>query len=119
VDYAGGMKKTPLVAWQRQYAHLRQRLARVGYISQGSVVDRSRLKTPRSGYQWTRKLARKTITVALNREQFLVFRQAIQNRRTVAKTLREMEKLSRRILFATRPDTHRRKKLDPNALGLN
>jgi hypothetical protein len=113
------MKQTPLVGWQRQYARLRQRLARVGYISQGSVVDRSRLKTPRSGYQWTRKLARKTITVALNREQFLVFRQAIQNRRTVAQILGEMEKLSRRILFATRPDTHRRKKLAPRALGLN
>jgi hypothetical protein len=94
-------------------------LANIGYISQGSVVDRSRLKTPRSGYQWTHKLSRKTVTVALNRKQFLAFRQAIQNRRTLAKTLRAMEQLSRRILFATTPDTRRRKKLVPKALGLN
>jgi hypothetical protein len=105
------MKKTSLAPYPQQYEHLRQRLARIGYISQGSVVDRSRLKTPRSGYQWTRKLARKTITVALSPEQFQAMRLAIQNRRTLAKMIRQMEKLSRHIIFARTPDTHRRKRL--------
>ena len=52
-------------ALQRQYERLRSSLARTGYVSQGSVLDRSTLRPPRSGYQWTRKLAQKTITVAL------------------------------------------------------
>jgi hypothetical protein len=113
------MNRTPLVSWQKEYEHLRQRLARVGYISQGSVVDRSRLKTPRSGYQWTRKLSRKTMTVALTQQQFLALRQAIRNRRTLAKTLQRMEELSRRILFASVPDTRRRKHLLPKVLRAN
>ena len=55
---------------QRQYQRLCSSLGSTGYISQGSVLDRSKLRPPRSGYQWTRKVARKTITVALSREQF-------------------------------------------------
>ena len=113
------MKKSPLATWQREYARLRQDLARIGYISQGSVVDRSQLKNPRSGYQWTRKLSRKTITLALTQEQFRALRQAIRNRRTLAKTLQQMEELSRRILFASTPDTRRRKPLRPKALDSN
>jgi hypothetical protein len=112
------MKRTSLAAWEQEYERLQQKLARIGYISQGSVVDRSRLKTPRSGYQWTRKLSRKTITVALSREQFKALSQAIQNRKTLAKTLRQMEQLTRKILFATAPDTNRRKQLPPKVLGL-
>lgn len=103
---------------QRQYQHLRDSLAQIGYISQGSVLDRSTLKSPRSGYQWTRKVARKTITVALSAEQFLSLRQAIENRRILQKTIAKMEKLSRQILFETLPDTHRRKPLPKRVLGL-
>jgi hypothetical protein len=113
------MKRTPLVSWQREYERLRQRLARIGYISQGSVVDRYQLKTPRSGYQWTRKLSRKTVTVALTQQQFEALRHAIRSRRTLARTLQRMEELSRRILFATVPDTRRRKPLPPRALRAN
>lgn len=113
------MKKPPVTSWRREYERLRQTLARTGYITQGSVVDRSRLKNPRSGYQWTRKAAQKTITVALTAQQFRALRQAIQNRQALAKTLGRMERLSRKILFATLPDTQRRKHLSPKVLGLN
>jgi hypothetical protein len=113
------MKKPPVTSWRREYERLCQALARIGYISQGSVVDRSRLKHPRSGYQWTRKAAQKTITVALTAQQFRTLRQAIQNRQTLAKTLGRMERLSRKIIFATLPDTSRRKPLSPKVLGLN
>ena len=114
------MKKTvtPRGIWERQYARLRQRLARTGYLSQGSVLDRSTLASGRSGYQWTRKVARKTITVALSRAQFQFLRRAIQNERQLRKTIAEMERLSRRILFATLPDTHRRKPLAKRVMGL-
>lgn len=108
----------PAAAWERQYRQLCASLADTGYISQGSVVDRSRLKSPRSGYQWTRKLARKTITVALSPEQFQALGQAIQNRRRLQKTITQMEKLSRQILFQTLPDTTRHKPLRKKNLGV-
>jgi len=114
-------KKTqtgPLEAWQRQYQRLRASLSRTGYISQGSVVDRSTLRAPRSGYQWTRKLARKTVTVALSLEQYRGLRVAIKNRRKLQRTIAQMEKLSRQILFKTVPDTRRRKSLPKRVLGL-
>jgi hypothetical protein len=114
------MKKeaAPSQALQRQYQRLRAGLARTGYISQGSVVDRSTLRPPRSGYQWTRKLARKTVTVALSQEQFQGLREAIENRRKLQKTIVRMEKLSRQILFQSVPDTLRRKSLPKSVLGL-
>src|SRR5712671_1196891 len=114
------MRKTPVLpdSLQHEYDRLRKSLAQIGYISQGSVLDRSTLRPPRSGYQWTRKLARKTVTVALSPEQFLSLRAAIQNRRNLQKTIGKMEKLSRQILFASLPDTHRRKSLPKRVLGL-
>src|SRR3989440_10032254 len=105
-------------ALEGQYRRLRQTLTHIGYISQGSVLDRSTLNPPRSGYQWTRKVARKTITVALSPEQFLSLRKAIQNHRSLQKTIAQMEKLSRQILFETLPDTRRRKSLPKKVLGL-
>jgi hypothetical protein len=106
-----------LESLQRQYQRLSGSLADLGYISQGSVVDRSRLRHPRSGYQWTRKVAQKTVTVALSPEQFKAVGKAIENRRRLARTLTKMESLSRQILFSSMPDTHRRKRLNAKALA--
>lgn len=103
---------------QRQHAALQRSLAHIGYISDGSVVDRTRLKPPRTGFQWTRKLGQKTVTIALSAEQFQAMQQAIQNRRRLRKILRAMEALSRQILFATTPDTRRFKPLKPKDLRL-
>jgi hypothetical protein len=114
------MKKTasPPSSLERHYDRLRQSLAQIGYISQGSVLDRSTLRPPRRGYQWTRKVARKTITVALSSEQFHWLEQAVDNERKLWKTIQEMEKISRQILFGTLPDTRRRKRLGKKVLGL-
>jgi hypothetical protein len=114
-----GMKTSQLASLKREYERLRLRLADIGYISQGSVLDRSKLKSPRSGYQWTRKVARKTITVALSLQQYQGLAQAVANRKFLAKTVQQMEKISRKILFASLPDTRRTKKLGPKVLGLN
>jgi hypothetical protein len=111
------MKKISLAAWQEQYQALQQQLSRVGYISQGSVLDRARLKNPRSGYQWTRKVSQKTITVALSQEQFKALSEAIQNRRAMDRTIQRMEQLSRKILFASASDTSRRKPMRARVLG--
>ncbi len=113
------MKTTPstLRALERHYGRLRKSLAQIGYISQGSVVDRSTLKSPRHGYQWTRKVAQKTITLSLSAEQFEALSQAIENERKLWKLIREMEKVSRQILFGNLPDTRRRKRLGKKVLG--
>jgi hypothetical protein len=104
---------------ERQYDRLRRGLAQIGYISQGSVLDRSTLKPSRRGYQWTRKVAQKTITVSLSPEQFQSLKQAIENERKLWKTIGEMEKISRQILFGSLPDTHRRRRLGKRVLGFN
>ena len=101
---------------REEYARLRARLRRLGWISHGYVQDRG----PGAGgpcYQWTRKVAGKTLTVALSREQFLALRTAIQNRRALQKTIGQMERLSRQILFETLPDTRRLKPLPKRVLG--
>src|SRR5437867_1164741 len=103
---------------KREYDRLRKNLARTGYISQGSVIERSVATSGRSGYQWTRKLAQKTITVSLSREQFEAMRQAVTNERELWKTIQQMEKISRQILFQSLPDTRRRKRLAKRVLGL-
>ena len=111
-------KAPPSESLQKQYRRLAGSLAGIGYISQGSVLDRSKLRSPRSGYQWTRKVAQKTITVALSQDQFVSLRKAVQNRRRLQKTIDKMERLSRQILFETLPDTNRRKSLPKRVLGL-
>jgi uncharacterized protein DUF6788 len=112
------MKKTSATPLPGQYERLRRRLAATGYISQGSVLDRSVLRSPRHGCQWTRKVSGKTITVALNQEQFQALGQAIKNHRQLRQTIGKMEALSRRILFKSLPDTRRRKRLNSKDLGL-
>lgn len=113
------MSKSSLAALQREYDRLRQSLARIGYISQGSVLERSVATSGRSGYQWTRKVDQKTVTVSLSRSQFEAMRQAVENERQLWKTIRQMEKVSRQILFASTPDTQRRKRLSKRVLGIN
>ena len=114
------MKKTPTLpdSLQQEYARLRKSLAQIGYITQGTVLDRSTLRPPRSGYQWTRKVAGKTITVALSDQQFEAFRQAVENEHNLWKTIRKMENISRRILFESWPHAGRRKRLSNKVLGL-
>jgi hypothetical protein len=102
---------------QRRYRQLCQRLAQTGWISEGYVQDRG----PGAGgpcYQWTRKVRAKTISVALSKEQYEWLRTAIANWRLMQETIKEMQKLSRQVLFATVPNPPRRKRLGKRVLGL-
>lgn len=106
-----------LAAWEKQYARLCEQLGQVGWISEGYVQDRG----PGAGgpcYQWTRKVRGKTVSVALSREQFEWLREAIAHWRQVQTTLRQMQRLSRQVLFASVPHPPRRKKLDKRTLGI-
>ncbi len=60
----------------------------------------------------------KTISVALSREHYEWLWAALANWRQVQATLKEMQRLSRQVLFATVPHPPRRKNLDKKVLGL-
>jgi cyclopropane fatty-acyl-phospholipid synthase-like methyltransferase len=109
--------KMTLSQYQAQYAALRGRLKDIGWISEGYVQDRG----PGAGgpcYQWTRKVKGKTVSVALSKEQFQWLQAAIAQWREVQRTLREMQRLSRQVLFETVPHPPRRKRLGKKTLGL-
>jgi hypothetical protein len=102
---------------QRQYHRLCRLLSRIGYISQGSVQDRTARKAGGAGYQWTRKVKQKTVTVSLTPEQFVQMKQATSNYRKLRQQLKHMETLSRRIIFQYNPHLNRRKRLSQKVLG--
>ncbi len=103
---------------RRRYRALTRQLAQVGWISQGSVQDRTTRQGGGAGYQWTRKVAGKTVTVSLTEEQYHRLKEAIANHRRIRKLLAEMEKESRRAIFAAAPHERRRKRLSKKVLGL-
>jgi hypothetical protein len=103
---------------QRRHRLLTARLSRLGLISQGSVQDRTRRKGGGAGYQWTRKVKGKTVTVSLSQEQFGRLKEAVANRRQLSKILHQLEKLSRQLIFEETPNPRRRKRLSQKVLGL-
>jgi hypothetical protein len=112
------MKSTSaLRSARREYQQLRRCLGKLEYISQGSVQDRTSRQGGGAGYQWTRKVAGKTVSVALTQKQFQLMKTATANYRELRKILNRLETLSRSILFATAPHTARRKSLSPKVLG--
>ncbi len=110
-------KSAHMQEWETQYDQLRQSLACTAWISEGYVQNRG----PGAGgpcYQWTRKVKGKTVSVALSKEQFEWLAQAIAQWRQVQATLKEMQRLSRQVLFETVPHPPRRKRLGKKVLGL-
>jgi cyclopropane fatty-acyl-phospholipid synthase-like methyltransferase len=102
---------------EAEYARLRTRLAKVGWLSHGYVQDRG----PGAGgpcYQWTRKVKAKTVSVALSREQYVALKQAIENWHELQDILQRMQALSRQIVFESLPNPPRRKRLTKKVLGL-
>lgn len=108
--------KTDLSRLTAEYRTLCRTLARPGWISHGYVQDRG----PGAGgpcYQWSRKERKKTVSVALSKQQYEWMKQAIANWRQVHATLQRMEQISRTILFSTVPQPPRRKPLPKRVLG--
>ena len=113
------MSKEPsLPELKGEFERLRERLSQTGHLSQGSVQDRTKRKGGGAGYQWTRKVAGKTVTLVLTKEQFGRMREAIANYRLLRKQLKKMEQLSRQIIFREAPHESRRKNLAPKVLGI-
>lgn len=100
-----------------EYRQLQRQLTQVGYVSQGSVLERGPGQQG-SRYVWSRKVKAKTVTVALSQAQYQWLSQAVANQRQLEKILRQMQILSRQTLFATVPGVVRRKPLRKKVLGL-
>jgi hypothetical protein len=101
------------------YRQLRRRLANVGWIALGSLIERSQPGQGGPRYQWSRRVGAKTITVALSSEQFEWLKLAIDNQRQVWNLLLQMQKLTAIYMLQNLPNPPRRKKLSNKHLGLN
>jgi hypothetical protein len=64
-----------------------------------------------------RKVDQKTVTVSLTSEQFAKMKEAVGNYRRLRRQLRELEMLSRRIIFQGIPHPSRHKHLSQKVLG--
>jgi len=106
-----------LAQWQADYEKLKAQLASVGWISEGYAQDRGH-GAGGPCYQWTRKVKGKTVSVALSKEQYAWLNTAIANWREMQQTIKEMQRLSRLVLFETMPHPTRRKRLGKRVLGL-
>lgn len=102
-----------------EYQRLRQSLARVGWIALGSLLERSLPGQGGPRYQWSRRVGKKTVTVALSAEQFAWLKEAIANQRQVWDTLLQMQQLTAQFALENLPNPPRRKRLSKKKLGLN
>jgi len=87
-----------------RYQLLGGRLARTGWISQGSVMHE-----PPRAWRWTRKVKAKTVTVALSAQPAALLKQAIRNQRVLDELIDEMRQISQKIILGTLPGVSRRK----------
>jgi hypothetical protein len=101
------------------YRRLQQRLAQTGWIALGSLIERRETGKGGPRYQWSRRVGRKTVTVALSAEQFRWLGKAIANQRAVWEILIEMQRLTIAQMWRTLPGPPRRKRLSKKTLGLN
>jgi hypothetical protein len=99
----------------RRYERLRARLAKVGWVLQGTITQRYDDRVPagnppRGPYpQWTFKRHGKTVTVNLAPGQVKAFQTAIDNHRKAERILQEMRDLSLQYLDTTTRGPKRRK----------
>ena len=101
------------------YRRLQQRLAQTGWIALGSLVERTEAGKGGPRYQWSRRVGRKTVTVALSAEQFRWLGKAIANQRVLWEILTEMQRLTLTHMWKHLPGPPRHKRLSKKTLGLN
>lgn len=102
-----------------EYQRLRQKLAKIGWLALGSLVERNQPGQGGPRYQWSRRVGPKTVTVALSAEQFAWLKEAIGNQREVWDILLRLQQLTARHALEKIPGPLRRKRLSKKRLGLN
>ncbi|MDQ2710518.1 MAG: hypothetical protein M3Z25_24150 [Actinomycetota bacterium] len=116
------MTDIELAGLRTHYRDLQDQIRELGFIAPGSVIERyTACGSPgcrchadppaRHGpyYQYTRKLAGKTLTRRLDPAQVQLYREWIANRRHLDRLLAEMDNLSRQaaeLLITRPPDQH-------------
>jgi len=113
---------------RRRYRRLAGRLAKLGPILQGTITERSIVRSePKAPgknksygpyYQWSWKRNGKTITVNLTASQAKSYQRAIDNQRNMQQIIREMREVSLRILEATTTGVKKRKPRSQDHLQL-
>ena len=95
-------KKTILGGRAAEYERLRKQLSSVALLAQGSVfqIDPP-AAAPRANtrYMWTRKVKGTTVTKALDREQYVKLKQAIEANRKVEKLLTRMREIAQNCIL--------------------
>lgn len=102
---------------EQQYNGLKSELAKVSYLSSGSIYRRP-VGASGARCHWTTKLNNKTVSLALSPEQADWLESALNEHRRVKKILAEMHLLSRRIMLKKFPDAERRKPLNDKVMRL-
>lgn len=102
-----------------EYHRLRQRLAKVGWIALGSLIERNQPGQGGPRYQWSRRVGKKTVTVALSQEQFEWLKEAVARQREVWDILMQMQQITADHVVRNLPNPQRRKRLNRKKLGLN
>src|SRR5271154_743017 len=101
------------------YRRLSRQLGKTAWIALGSLVERTLPGQGGPRYQWSRRVAGKTVSVALSPEQFAWLKEAIANQREVEQRLGQMQKMTLEHMWKRLPSATRRKKLSKKPLGLN
>ena len=99
-----------LKAKEAEYAQLQKQLARVGYLSKGSVVKRAPGK-PGSRYQWTTKVKARTVSLTLSAKQYHRLKEVVTSQRKLERLLEKMHRISRKIMCLKFPNQTRRNQL--------
>ena len=96
---------------RREYQRLAKELEHVPLLAQGSVfqIDPPP-EAPRAStrYMWTRKVKAKTVTKALNKEEYEQLAAAIEANRRVESVLKRMREISQKAIVAAPAKTRRR-----------
>lgn len=103
-------QKKALLRYQQEYRTLKAELAGIDYVLQGSITTRSmecgkplcachENAQARHGpyYQWSTKVAGRTVSRYLDKEQVSLCLQWIENNRRLEKLLKRMRTLSLRV----------------------
>ena len=101
------------------YRSLCRELGQTGWVALGSILERNLPGQGGPRYQWSRRVAGKTVTVALSAEQFAWLKAALANQRQVEKLLAKMHRMTLAYMWTNLPGARRRKKLSNKTLGLN
>ena len=119
------MADSELARLQRRYHALTDQIRELGFIATGSVIERYTICTAagchchadpptKHGpyFQYTRKVAGKTITARLTAEQAQRYREQITNRRRLDKLIAAMDEISTQardlLLAQLQPAKHKR-----------